>query len=133
VGGSVGVSALIVGTVLIALLAAGTVSLMDTTRTATEVTFIVLPDGQMSFVNASHNGTHLNLNLTNEADDPVNLDEAYLTFDGDRILPVSAVYTASEYIFPGEVIHISITISAGGAPARVSVSAWGHSSAMAVS
>lgn len=132
-GGSVGVSALIVGTALIALLGAGTVSLMDTTRTATEVASIDFPTAELNFVNASHNGTHLNLNITNEGDDVMNLDDAYLTLDGGRILRISGAYSTSDYIFSGEVIHVSLVIPAANAPARVSVSAWGHNSAMVVS
>ena len=132
-GGSVGVSALIVGTALIALLGAGTVSLMDTTRTATEVASIEFPSAQLDFVNATHNGTHLNLNITNAGADVVKLDDAYLTLDGGRILPISGAYSNSTYIFPGEVIHVSLVIPAANAPARVSVSAWGHNSAMVVS
>jgi len=130
VGGSVGVSALVVGTTLLALLAAGTVSMLESSRSAADIASLTLPSAEIDVVNASHNGTALHINITNSGDEAVELSHAYLALDGERVRKLSGFISGSEWIFPGETIHINAATAS--APSRISVSSWGYTSVMTV-
>jgi len=131
VGGSVPVAALIVGTALLGAFALASTALISQTRTAAAIEEALPPTPDFAIDNASANATLLWINISNDGSETLDLDHLWLAEDGARPVPLSDHVSTSEFLFPGETLLVEYA-HGGTAPARVSVSAHGVTSAAQV-
>lgn len=130
-GGSVPIATLIVGTALLGAFALASTALISQTRTAASIDD-ALPDAPSFQVdNATSNATLVWLNVTNTGDATLDLEHIWFSEDGERPTHLGRLYSDSSFLFPGETILVEY-MHGGTAPARISLSAYGTSSAATV-
>ena len=83
-------------------------------------------DVEVRIINATLSSTTLFVNITNDGSDPALFSEIWIILDGGDPFPFSDYYTTTEYLFPGETVMGSDSIT--GSPVRAFVSSYGHSS-----
>ena len=125
-GGSASVGALIVGTVLLSIFANAMVITLENRERFDDIDESESKDVEVRIINATLSSTTLFVNITNDGSDPALFSEIWIILDGGDPFPFSDYYTATEYLFPGETVMGSDSIT--GSPVRAFVSSYGHSS-----
>tara|TARA_B100002052_G_scaffold47746_1_gene40700 strand:+ start:10684 stop:11079 length:396 start_codon:yes stop_codon:yes gene_type:complete len=126
VGGSASVGALIVGTVLLSIFANAMVITLENRERFDDIDESESKDVEVRIINATLSSTTLFVNITNDGSDPALFSEIWIILDGGDPFPFSDYYTTTEYLFPGETVMGSDSIT--GSPVRAFVSSYGHSS-----
>ncbi len=125
-GGSASVGALIVGTVLLSIFANAMVITLENRERFDDIDESESKDVEVRIINATLSSTTLFVNITNDGSDPALFSEIWIILDGGDPFPFSDYYTTTEYLFPGETVMGSDSIT--GSPVRAFVSSYGHSS-----
>lgn len=125
-GGSASVGALIVGTVLLSIFANAMVMTLENRERFENIDNNLPKDVEVRINNATISSTTLYLNITNYGSDPVLFSEIWIILDGGDPSPFSNYYSSTQYLFPGETVMGSDSIT--GTPARAFVSSYGYSS-----
>jgi archaellum component FlaF (FlaF/FlaG flagellin family) len=126
VGGSASVGALIVGTVLLSIFANAMVITLENRQRFEEIDNNDSIDVEVRVVNATLISTTLFVNITNDGSEPVLLSEVWIILDGGDPHPFTDYYSSFDYLFPGEIIMGSDTVT--GTPNRAFISSYGHGS-----
>jgi len=126
VGGSASVGALIVGTVLLSIFANAMVITLENHQRFDDIHSDKSEDVKVQIDNATLVTSTLFINITNDGSDPVLFSEIWIILDGGDPTPFSDYYSSTKYLFPGETVTGSDTIT--GTPVRAFVSSYGHSS-----
>ena len=125
-GGSASVGALIVGTVLLSIFANAMVITLENRQRFEDIDANESEDVEVRIVNATLTTSILFINITNDGSDPVLFSEIWIILDGGDPSSFSDYYSSTEYLFPGETVMGSDTIT--GTPVRAFVSSFGHGS-----
>ena len=125
-GGSASVGALIVGTVLLSIFANAMVMSLENRERFEKIDDNQSKDVEVRINNATLSSTTLYVNITNDGADPVLFSEIWIILDGGDPFPFSNYYSSTEYLFPGETVMGSDSIT--GTPVRAFISSYGHSS-----
>lgn len=125
-GGSASVGALIVGTVLLSIFANAMVITLENRERFENIDENESKDVKVRIINATISSTTLFVNITNDGSDPVLFSEIWIILDGGDPLSFSDYYSTTEYLFPGETVMGSDSIT--GTPVRAFVSSYGHGS-----
>ena len=125
-GGSASVGALIVGTVLLSIFANAMVITLENRQRFEEIDDNEPINAEVKVLNATLVFGTLFLNITNDGSDPVLFSEIWVTLDGGDPAPFSDYYTSNKYLFPGETVMGSDSVT--GTPDRVYVSSYGFGS-----
>ena len=125
-GGSASVGALIVGTVLLSIFANAMVITLENRERFENIDENETKDVKVRIINATISSTTLFVNITNDGSDPVLFSEIWIILDGGDPLSFSDYYSTTEYLFPGETVMGSDSIT--GTPVRAFVSSYGHGS-----
>ncbi|MEC7142634.1 MAG: hypothetical protein VXW30_03515 [Candidatus Thermoplasmatota archaeon] len=125
-GGSASVGALIVGTVLLSIFANAMVITLENHQRFDNIDSDNPEDVRVQIDNATLVTSTLFINITNDGSDPVLFSEIWIILDGGDPTPFSDYYSSTKYLFPGETVTGSDTIT--GTPVRAFVSSYGHSS-----
>ena len=125
-GGSASVGALIVGTVLLSIFANAMVITLENHQRFDDIHSDKSEDVKVQIDNATLVTSTLFINITNDGSDPVLFSEIWIILDGGDPAPFSDYYSSTKYLFPGETVMGSDTIT--GTPVRAFVSSFGHSS-----
>ena len=125
-GGSASVGALIVGTVLLSIFANAMVITLENRERFENIDENESKDVKVRIINATFSSTTLFVNITNDGSDPVLFSEIWIILDGGDPLSFSDYYSTTEYLFPGETVMGSDSIT--GTPVRAFVSSYGHGS-----
>ena len=125
-GGSASVGALIVGTVLLSIFANAMVITLENRERFDDIDESESKDVEVRIITATLSSTTLFVNITNDGSDPALFSEIWIILDGGDPFPFSDYYTTTEYLFPGETVMGSDSIT--GSPVRAFVSSYGHSS-----
>ena len=125
-GGSASVGALIVGTVLLSIFANAMVMTLENRERFENIDNNLPKDVDVRINNATISSTTLYLNITNYGSDPVLFSEIWIILDGGDPSPFSNYYSSTQYLFPGETVMGSDSIT--GTPVRAFVSSYGYSS-----
>jgi len=126
VGGSASVGALIVGTVLLSIFANAMVITLENRQRFEEIDNNDSKDVEVRIVNATLTSTTLFVNITNDGSEPVLLSEVWIILDGGDPQPFTDYFSSFDYLFPGEIIMGSDTVT--GTPNRAFISSYGHGS-----
>ena len=132
-GGSVSISALIVGTALLGIFALASISLNDSARTAAEVLDENLGEPEIRLLNASENGGTIHLNMTNIGDESISFEKTWFSIDGDSPFRMSDFHTQTTVLFPGETQHIQLSGTGSTSPTRIFVASMGGQSGVSFS
>ena len=122
-GGSSSVGALIVGTVFLSIFAHAMVLAIGNMERMSSIEDREDPDIKVQIVNATFTSGTLYVNITNAGTDSVSLDEIFLSYEGGTPRNFSNFYTGSDYLFPGETVMGSTSVS--GTPTRAYVASHG--------
>ena len=125
-GGSASVGALIVGTVLLSIFANAMVMTLENRERFENIDNNLPKDVEVRINNATIVTTTLFINITNDGSDPVLFSEIWIILDGGDPSPFSNYYSSTQYLFPGETVMGSDSIT--GTPVRAFVSSYGYSS-----
>ena len=82
------ISALIVGTTLIAIFALASLSLSESTKQAAEISGEVIREPDMRLLNASENSGTIHLNITNVGSESISYDKLWGSIDGETPIRV---------------------------------------------
>jgi len=126
VGGSASVGALIVGTVLLSIFANAMVITLENRERFENIDENESKDVKVRIINATLPSSTLFVNITNDGSDPVLFSEIWIILDGGDPFSFSDYYSTTDYLFPGETVMGSDSIT--GTPVRAFVSSYGHSS-----
>lgn len=132
-GGSVSISALIVGTALLGIFALASLSLNNSAITASEVFEENSAEPEIRLLNASESAGTIHLNITNTGDEPVNFDKTWFSIDGNSPFRASDYHTQTTVLFPGETQHIQMNGTGFTTPARIFASSMGGHSGVSFS
>ena len=88
-GGSVSISALIVGTALLGIFALASLSLNNSAITASEVLDENLAEPEIRLLNASESAGTIHINITNTGDEAVDFEKTWFSIDGNSPLRAS--------------------------------------------
>ena len=132
-GSSASISALIVGTTLIAIFALASLSLSESTKQAAEISGDVIREPDMRLVNASENSGTIHLNITNTGSESISYDKLWVSIDGETPIRVSNHFLSSTTLFSGETEHIQITGTGAKSPSRIAAFSMGAYSAITFS
>ncbi len=132
-GGSVSISALIVGTALLGIFALASLSLNNSAITASEAAEENLGEPEIRLLNASEAAGTIHLNITNIGDEAISFDKTWFSIDGNPPLRASDYYTQTTVLFPGETQHIQMNGTGFTTPARIFVSSMGGQSGVSFS
>jgi len=133
VGGSVSISALIVGTALLGIFALASLSLNNSAITASEAVGENLGEPEIRLLNASEAAGTIHLNITNTGDEAVSFDKTWFSIDGNSPLRASDYHTQTTVLFPGETQHIQMNGTGFTTPTRIFVSSMGGQSGVSFS
>lgn len=125
-GGSASVGALIVGTVLLSIFANAMVITLENRQRFEEIDNNDSKDVEVRIVNATLTSTTLFVNITNDGSEPVLLSEVWIILDGGDPHPFTDYFSSFDYLFPGEIIMGSDTVT--GTPNRAFISSYDHGS-----
>lgn len=125
-GGSASVGALIVGTVLLSIFANAMVITLENRERFENIDENESKDIEVRIINVTLSSATLFVNITNDGSDPVLFSEIWIILDGGDPYPLSDYNTTTEYLFPGETVMGSDSIT--GSPVRAFVSSYGHGS-----
>ena len=132
-GGSVSISALIVGTALLGIFALASLSLNNSAITASEVMEENPGEPEIRLLNASEVAGTIHVNITKTGDEAVHFDKTWFSVDGSSPLRVSDYYTQTTVLFSGETQHIQISSTGFTSPTRIFVSSMGGQSGVSFS
>ena len=132
-GGSVSISALIVGTALLGIFALASISLNDSARTAAEVLDENPGEPEIRLLNASENGGTIHLNMTNIGGESISFEKTWCSIDGDSPFRMSDFHTQTTVLFPGETQHIQLSGTGSTSPTRIFVASMGGQSGVSFS
>ncbi|MEE3082465.1 MAG: hypothetical protein VX320_00055 [Candidatus Thermoplasmatota archaeon] len=132
-GGSVSISALIVGTTLIAIFALASLSLSESTKQAAEISGEVIREPDIRLLNASENSGTIHLNITNVGSESISYDKLWVSIDGETPIRVSNHFSSATTLFSGETQHLEITGTGITSPSRITAFSMGAHSAVAFS
>ena len=132
-GGSVSISALIVGTALLGIFALASISLNDSARTAAEVIDENPSPPEIRLLNASEVGGTIHLNMTNVGSESISFEQTWFSIDGDSPIRASDFHTQTTVLFPGETQHIQLNGLGITSPSRIFVASMGGQSGVSFS
>ncbi|CAI8412337.1 MAG: Uncharacterised protein [Marine Group II euryarchaeote MED-G33] len=132
-GGSVSISALIVGTALLGIFALASLSLNNSAITASEVLEENPGEPEMRLINASEANGTIHLNITNSGDEPISFDKTWFSIDGSSPIRASDYHTQTTVLFAGEIQHIQLTGTGFTSPTRLFVASMGGQSGVSFS
>ena len=132
-GGSVSISALIVGTAFLGIFALASLSLSNTAITASEILEDNSDEPEIRLINASEVGGVIHLNMTNAGDETVSFNQTWFSIDGASPIRASDYHTQSTILFPGETQHIQLNGTGITAPSRIFVASMGGQSGVSFS
>jgi len=133
VGGSVSISALIVGTALLGIFALASLSLNNSALSASEVLEEASDEPEIRLINASESSGVIHLNMTNAGDETISFDQTWFSIDGELPIRASDHHTQSTILFPGETLHMQLTGTGHTSPARLFVASMGSQSGVSFS
>jgi len=129
----VSISALIVGTTLIAIFALASLSLSESTKQAAEISGEVIREPDIRLLNASENSGTIHLNITNVGSESISYDKLWVSIDGETPIRVSNHFLSTTTLFSGETQHLEITGTGITSPSRITAFSMGAHSAVAFS
>ena len=132
-GGSVSISALIVGTALLGIFALASLSLNDSAITAAGVLEENSDEPEIRLINASEVSGVIHLNMTNAGDEPISFDQTWFSIDGNLPIRASDYHNQSTILFPGETLHMQLSGTGFTSPARIFVASMGGQSGVSFS
>ena len=132
-GGSVSISALIVGTALLGIFALASLSLNDSAITAAGVLEENSDEPEIRLINASEVSGVIHLNMTNEGDETISFDQTWFSIDGNLPIRASDYHNQSTILFPGETLHMQLNGTGFTSPARIFVASMGGQSGVSFS
>jgi archaellum component FlaF (FlaF/FlaG flagellin family) len=133
VGGSVSISALIVGTALLGIFALASLSLNDSAITAAGVLEENSDEPEIRLINASEVSGVIHLNMTNAGDETISFDQTWFSIDGNLPIRASDYHNQSTILFPGETLHMQLSGTGFTSPARIFVASMGGQSGVSFS
>jgi archaellum component FlaF (FlaF/FlaG flagellin family) len=133
VGGSVSISALIVGTALLGIFALASLSLSNSALSASEVLEGSTEEPEIRLLNASESNGTIHLNLTNAGDEIISFDQTWFSIDGTLPIRASDYHNQSTVLFPGETLHMQLTGTGFTTPTRLFVASMGGQSGVSFS
>tara|TARA_B110000438_G_scaffold278358_1_gene301829 strand:- start:3158 stop:3559 length:402 start_codon:yes stop_codon:yes gene_type:complete len=133
VGGSVSISALIVGTALLGIFALASLSLSNSALSASEVVGGATDEPEIRLINASESNGVIHLNMTNVGDETISFDQTWLSIDGSLPIRASDYHNQSTILFPGETLHIQLSGTGITSPSRIFVASMGGQSGISFS
>jgi len=133
VGGSVSISALIVGTALLGIFALASLSLNNSAITASEVLEENSDDPEIRLLNASESAGVIHVNITNTGDEAIDYEKTWFSIDGNSPLRASDYHNQTTILFPGETQHIQMSSTGFTTPSRIFVTSMGGQSGVAFS
>jgi len=133
VGGSVSISALIVGTALLGIFALASLSLNDSAITAAGVLEENSDEPEIRLINASEVSGVIHLNMTNAGDEPISFDQTWFSIDGTLPIRASDYHNQTTILFPGETLHMQLSGTGFTSPARIFVASMGGQSGISFS
>ena len=132
-GGSVSISALIVGTALLGIFALASLSLNNSAITATGVLEENYDEPEIRLINASEVSGVIHLNMTNAGDEPISFDQTWFSIDGTLPIRASDYHNQTTILFPGETLHMQLSGTGFTSPARIFVASMGGQSGISFS
>ncbi len=132
-GGSVSISALIVGTAFLGIFALASLSLNNTAIIASEILEENSDEPEIRLINASEVGGVIHLNMTNTGDETVSFNQTWFSIDGASPIRASDYHTQSTILFPGETQHIQLNGTGITSPSRIFVASMGGQSGVSFS
>ena len=132
-GGSVSISALIVGTALLGIFALASLSLSNSALSASEVVGGATDEPEIRLINASESNGVIHLNMTNVGDETISFDQTWLSIDGSLPIRASDYHNQSTILFPGETLHIQLSGTGITSPSRIFVASMGGHSGISFS
>ncbi len=132
-GGSVSISALIVGTALLGIFALASLSLSNSALSASEVVGGATDEPEIRLINASESNGVIHLNMTNVGDETISFDQTWLSIDGSLPIRASDYHNQSTILFPGETLHIQLSGTGITSPSRIFVASMGGQSGISFS
>ncbi|HJM67521.1 MAG TPA: hypothetical protein QF716_01425 [Candidatus Thalassarchaeaceae archaeon] len=132
-GGSVSISALIVGTALLGIFALASLSLNDSAITAAGVLEENSDEPEIRLINASEVSGVIHLNMTNAGDETISFDQTWFSIDGNLPIRASDYHNQSTILFPGETLHMQLSGTGFTSPARIFVASMGGQSGVSFS
>ncbi len=132
-GGSVSISALIVGTALLGIFALASISLNDSARSASEVAEESKDEPEIRLINASESSGTIHVNMTNAGDEIISFDQTWFSIDGGLLIRASDYHSQSTVLFPGETLHMQLNGTGFTSPTRIFVASMGGQSGVSFS
>ncbi|MEE2748148.1 MAG: hypothetical protein VX473_06770 [Candidatus Thermoplasmatota archaeon] len=132
-GGSVSISALIVGTALLGIFALASLSLNNSALSASEVLEEASDEPEVRLINASESSGVIHLNMTNVGDETISFDQTWFSIDGESPIRASNYHNQSTILFPGETVHMQLSGTGFTSPSRIFVASMGGQSGVSFS